>query len=364
MKLHLSITGKLTLILVLFSIALLGGLGALAYISGHAELQKAANSELLTLTLEKKAALDNWINSTRVNITTIAESPFIIEQAALLAAAPGSPQAQAAHDQLVKEFQPSIHPETKFTEIFFIKAENAQVLASTDPSDEDKFKENLSFFINGKREPYVSEMYFSVILNQPTMTAAAPIIAADGRTLGVLAGQLDLDILNAIISLRTGLRQTDDAYLVNTIGLLATQPRFISDTATLKITIKTEAVKHCLDGSSSVISTDDYRGVPALISYNWLPESQMCLIVKIDQAEAFASSLAFTRSIALIGSLALVISIALAVVLSRSFTRPILDLKDGTVRLAKGDLVYRVANKSQDEIGLLAAAFNKMAASL
>jgi PAS domain S-box-containing protein len=365
MKLHLNITGKLTLILVFFGTVLLGGLGALAYTSGRAGLKEAATSELLTRAIEKQAALDNWITAARTNIAAQAVSPIIAEQAAaLLSAAPGSPEALAAHDRLVTEFQPHVGSSVGFTELFFIEAETGQVFAATDPSEEGKFKENLSFFINGKSAPYVSEMYFSVALGRPAMTAAAPVISDDGRLLGVLAGRLDLDILNTLINRRTGLHQTDDAFLTNSIGLLVTQPRFISDPGILQIALKTEAVRRCLGGNSGVISADDYRGVPALISYRWLPERQMCLIVKIDHAEAFAPSLAFSRTVALTGGLALVFSIAAAIMLARRFTRPILDLQNGVNRLGQGDLEYRVAVKSSDEVGLLGAAFNEMIVSL
>ena len=361
----LNITSKLTLLLGLFGAALLVGLGTLAYTSGQAGLQQAATSELLTRAIEKQAALEIWITVERNNIAIQAVSPVVAEQAAaLLSTEPGSPQAQAAHDRLVREFLPHTGSESRFMELFFIEAESGQVLVATDPGGEGKFKENLSFFIEGKREPYVSEMYYSTSLGRPAMTAAAPVKTADGRLLGVLAGQLDLDVLNTFIKRRTGQRQTDDAFLTNSIGLLVTQPRFISDPGILQKTLKTEAVQRCLDGNSGVISADDYRGVPALISYHWLPESQMCLIVKIDQAEAFAPSLAFGRTVAWASSLALVSAIVLAIRLARTFTRPILALEVGVKRLGQGDLDYSVAVKSSDEIGRLAMAFNEMAANL
>jgi GAF domain-containing protein len=128
--------------------------------------------------------------------------------------------------------------------------------------------------------------------------------------------------------------------------------------------LRGEAVKLCLEGNSGVISADDYRGVPVLISYRWLPEQRMCLIVKIDQAEAFAPSLAFGRTVAWASGIALVLGVLLASVLARTFTRPILALQTGAKRLSQGELEYRVAVKSNDEIGRLAAAFNEMAASL
>ncbi len=361
----LSITGRLTLILVLFSATLLGGLGALAYTSGRAGLQEAATSELLTRAIEKQAALESWIARGRTDIAVQAETPIVAEQAAiLLSAAAGSPEAKAARDRLLTEFRPHVGSSAGFTELFLMEAKTGQVLVSTDPSKEGQLKESRSFFVNGKAGPYVSDMYYSATLGRPAMTAAAPVATAEGRLLGVLAGRLDLAVLNLLVNRRTGLRQTEDTFLTNSSGLLVTQPRFLPNPAVLQTPLHTEAVVRCLGGNSGVISTDDYRGVRALVSYHWLPEEKMCLIVKIDHAEAYAPSLAFSRTIALTGGLGLALAIALAVVLARTFTRPILALQIGAARLGQGDLQYRVAVKSSDEIGRLAAAFNEMAENL
>jgi len=350
---------------VVFGAALLVGLGALAYTGSRAGLQVAATAELLSTAFEKQSALERWFTEAQIDIAAQAASPVVVEQAViLLSAAPGSPEALAVHERLIDEFQPIIGPEKAFTDLLFIEAETGEVLAATDPGEEGKFKENLSYFIQGKRELYVSEMYYSVTLGRPAMTAAAPVIAEDGRLLGVLAGRLDLDVMNTIINRRTGLRQTDDAFLTNAIGLLVTQPRFISDPGILQQTLKTEAVMRCIGGNSGVISADDYRGVTALISYRWLPERQVCLIVKIDQAEAFASSQSFGRTVTWISGLALVIAIALTIVLARIYTRPIRVLQTGVKRLGQGELDYCVAVKSNDEIGHQAAAFNEMVTSL
>lgn len=365
MKLHLNITGKLTFILVMFGAALLGSLGALAYINGRAGLQQAATSELITRAIEKQAAVDNWIAVARSVIATQAESPVVAEQAAaLLAAEPGSPESSSAHDRLVREFQPHVDLNAEFTELFFIEAETGQVLVSTDPDEEGKFKENQTYFINGRNEPNVSEMYYSVALGRPAMTAAAPVISVDGRLLGVLAGRLDLDDFNTLINRRSGLRQTDDAYVVNAIGLLVTQPRFLPDPAIMQVKLETESIQRCLEGNSGVISAVDYRGVPALISYRWLPSEKMCLIVKIDQAEAFASSLSFGRTLAWASGLALVLGAALAIVLARKFTRPILALQTGAARIGGGEMDFRLPETSSDEVGQLAREFNHMAEAL
>jgi len=52
--------------------------------------------------------------------------------------------------------------------------------------------------------------------------------------IAVLAGPLNMDEMNAIIQRRSGLHQTDDAFLVNTSSLFVTQPRLYPDPAILQ----------------------------------------------------------------------------------------------------------------------------------
>lgn len=365
MKLHLNITGKLAFIFVLFSVALLSGLGSLAYTSGRAGLQQAAAAELLSTAFEKQSALERWFTAAQIDIQSQVASPAILEQAAaLLSAAPGSPQALTAHDGLVGEFLPAVGPQTIFVDLFLIDPHSGEVLVSTNPQDEGKFKESTPYFINGRIQPYVSEVYYSTSLARPVVAAAAPVTTKDGRLLGVLAGRLDTNILNSLISQRSGLHATDDSYLVNSSGLLVTQPRFMSDPAVLQRRIKTEATMLCLAGNSGVALYDDYRGQAVIGAYRWLPAYRICLITEFDQSEAFAPSQAFSRTIALAGSLTMMCAVLLAIMIARAFTRPILALQSGVKRLGQGDLDFHVGVTSHDEVGSLAIAFNEMVVDL
>ncbi len=57
-------------------------------------------------------------------------------------------------------------------------------------------------------------------------------------------------------------------------------------------------------------------------------------------------------------------SLLIAVLLSRYLSKPVADLKLSAERVAQGDFGVRIALQSNDEIGNLAKAFNKMAESL
>ncbi len=62
----------------------------------------------------------------------------------------------------------------------------------------------------------------------------------------------------------------------------------------------------------------------------------------------------------LVGIGALLLALASAWILSVSFVRPIRALAEGMTHVARGDLDYKVAVHSQDELGSLARAFNRM----
>jgi PAS domain S-box-containing protein len=336
----------------------------LAYNRGRESLRSATISELQATALEKEAALNTWIDEKQTDIVTLASDPAIVEDTDLLiAASPDSPASRELHDSLIANIQPHMAG-NEFLEISLLHPETGQVMASTDPREEGKFKEDHPYFINGRKGPYVQNFYFSPSTQAIAMTVSSPLYTDDKQLVGVLAARLNLDGLNAIIQRRTGLHESDEAYLVDRSSLFASQPRFISDPAVLRREIHTQDLDNCLQQESGVIEANDYRGVPAFVVYHWLPKQKMCLVVKMDQSEAYSPIRRFGGTIAAISAIALLIAAALAFILARSMTRPILALQNGVTRLAEGELDLLLPETSKDELGQLATEFNKMAMAL
>lgn len=365
MELQLDLTSKVTSTFVLFAVMLLAAVGAPSYNSGREALQAATVSELASEAVEKRAALNAWVQERQSDIALLANSPSLLkDMAALAAAQPDSDAARAPYDSLVAELQTQTGPGQTFQALLVIEPGAGEVIAATDGSEKGEFKGDRPYFINGRDGPYIENPYHSLALQGPAMTVSAPLRSADGRLLGVLAGRLNLDAMNAIVTRRTSLWRTADAYLVNTSNLFVTQPRFISDPAVLQRGIHTEIVERCLAGNSGVLSADDYRGLAVIAVYYWLPERQLCLVAKVDQSEALEPSHSLGHRMIFIGGFALLAALGLAMVLARTITRPILALKDGAARFGQGRLDVRLPETSGDELGLLAREFNTMAAAL
>jgi PAS domain S-box-containing protein len=216
------------------------------------------------------------------------------------------------------------------------------------------------YFEQGKTAPYTQAPYNSADLKGPAMTAAVPLRRADGRLLAVLAARLDLAALNTIAQRRTRVRQTEEAFLINADRLLVTQPRSLRVPAVLRRVIETESATRCVTGTSGVITNHDYRGVPVISVYRWIPDYDLCLIVKIDQAEALAPARAFKEWVLLISALALLGTAGLATFLARTITRPLRALHQSVGSFAEGGGEGPLSSAGGDEVASLAGAFTQM----
>ena len=86
----------------------------------------------------------------------------------------------------------------------------------------------------------------------------------------------------------------------------------------------------------------------------WLARAEMVLSVdrpQVDGLEALVVAVLVA---------ALVLSALIGWLLARVTTRPLVELSEAAARVAGGDLDTRIAVRSRDEVGRLAAAFNEM----
>lgn len=364
MRQHFSLTSKVTLTFVFFAVVLLIIIGFLAYSNGRDALESATFSDLLSAAIEKEASLEVWIGGAQRQIKNITESPFIEQQITILQSDLDADDIELAHNRLVDELQPLVGDGHIFVDLMVLNAETGQVIASTNISEEGKFKEDRLYFINGKSSLYFQNVYFSLSCECPSMAASAPIQSRDGELLAVIVGRLNLIEMAGIINRQTGLRETSDAYLVNTANLLITQPRLITDPVILRRGIRTEITQQCLSGQSGSTQSVDYRGEPVIATYRWLPDREMCLTVKVDLSEALAPVYVFGQVLLLLSLATLIIASIMAVALARTITRPILALQESVTSFGKGNINSRFIYSSNDEIGALGHEFNTMADSI
>ncbi len=105
-------------------------------------------------------------------------------------------------------------------------------------------------------------------------------------------------------------------------------------------------------------------GVPVLGAYRWNSRLRAAVVAEQSQAEVLAAGNTLTAVLVAITLGMALVTAAIAAVVTRQVTRPIVQLTETAARMARGDLDQRVVVTRQDEIGVLARAFNRMSAEL
>lgn len=269
---------------------------------------------------------------------------------------------QEVLERIRERFATVIEQTNLYEEIFVLNLDG-HVLVSTDEEQIGKIQSSQTYFREGVESPFFQPPVFFPSSGTVSMIVARPLTGANGETIGVIAGRVSLDTLNEIMLQRTGLGSTGETYLVGLNSALITESRFIQSDTT--IFVRTEgALASVSRQESSQGLYDDYRGVPVVGVYRWLPDVQMALLSEQDQSEAF-SVIQFTiiASIVFVVVTAL-IAVIVALYISRSIATPVVTLAQVAQDVSRGNLEQDIDLERDDEIGLLAEAFNSMTAQL
>jgi signal transduction histidine kinase/DNA-binding response OmpR family regulator len=232
-------------------------------------------------------------------------------------------------------------------------------LAGQDFRDRDYFKG-----VMRSRSPYISPVpYVGKATRVPTLAIAAPIWGPRREILGVIAGTFTLERLSQLLApaRASGLEQ-GQVYLVSPSGLILahTDP---SKRAT-QVAEADSGARVVLVGQRGSLTWVDESGEKRISIFAPLPEIGWGLVY----THSYPSWLAAVPG-AFPGMLpALLVVLALAAVAgtlaARTLSRPILDLQQAASRLREGEFATRLPEDRRDELGDLAAAFNRMAATL
>jgi nitrate/nitrite-specific signal transduction histidine kinase len=116
--------------------------------------------------------------------------------------------------------------------------------------------------------------------------------------------------------------------------------------------------------TSGTVEFTHVDGESVLVSYEWIPEWDMGVIIERPQVDIYAeiNSLApFTVGLVLVAGIITMIVVAFA---TGRILRPLGSLTDFAERISRGEWLHRVPEDRDDELGALAAAFNRMADDL
>ncbi|MFZ5364009.1 MAG: ATP-binding protein [Patescibacteria group bacterium] len=339
---------KLILIIGLLTVVSVAASGFVYYFSAQEAIDKRTEAQLQTAAVLKESHIQSFINREVEEIEAIAAEKIFMDS--------------FSYENINQILEERLLHTENFLELFVLD-QSGKIIVSTDERHEGKIKSGERYFIEGKKKTFLQNFYYDIGLQQPTIAIATPIRESGGVVIGVLVGRLNLESISDIMVERSGLGETGETILVNKFNLLVSRSRFTEGIEFKKV-IHTEGVNDCLKGNSGYKLYNDYRGVPVMSFYKWLPQSDVCIISKIDQNEAFEPVKELTIIVILACLGIIILSIFLASALAKAISGPIKKLTSAAKIISEGDLTKRVEIKSKDEIGQLALTFNKMAERL
>jgi diguanylate cyclase (GGDEF)-like protein len=222
----------------------------------------------------------------------------------------------------------------------------------------------------------VGEPYRSARTGQPVLTFTAPIRDGDGRIIGVLAASVQLLSARALGGVRMQrLGETGYVYVFDATRMMILHP---SDERVLSRDVKPGANRlfdAAIDGFEGIGETVNSLGVPMLAAVKRIPGTRWILVSQQTASEVFAPVVQARQRLIVttLGSVLTVVALGLLAI--RRLTQPLVRLKaaaeeasgrlaDGGAPVHSGTVREIAVSRGNDEIGLLAGAFETLASRL
>lgn len=195
---------------------------------------------------------------------------------------------------------------------------------------------------------------------------ASPIF--NGSNNDFVVFEFNSNAINNIMKTRAiinGLGESGEVYLVGPDFMIRSDSRFYKYSI-LKLQVNTESVRMAYNSGEGTHMFNDYRGIMTLSSFSRveIPGLNWVILSEIDKKEAMRPVYNLANEIVFLSIFITLILFIFAYIISRSISDPIIELKNATISVRKGNLDQELVIKSNDEIGELTENFNLMTRQL
>ncbi|NES85186.1 MAG: PAS domain-containing protein, partial [Moorea sp. SIO2B7] len=342
---------------LLLSLVIVSSVGAIAFIKARVHLEKLAFERLEVTANLQEEALNLWMENQRYATVSLAQIPEIRTQAQIILTNPESnSKFNSAYSKLKKYLNSLMESKSRLQEVFIVSHVDGKIVFSTDKIHEGEYPFEDEY-------PPKGQTVFVSSSNKKKIILSTPLRGQNGEEIGILATHPKLENIEQIINDPINLNESDETYLVDKFHFLVfskqlSREYFPGD-------IHTEAINAAIQGKDGKGVYLNYAGVSVIGVYRWLDALQLALLVEVPQTKVFAPARQIALIIILVGlTLSGLLSGAIYL-LTRQIRQTILALKESAILIAEGDLAdIEPVVVTEDEIGLLANAFNEMTEQL
>ena len=204
---------------------------------------------------------------------------------------------------------------------------------------------------------------------EPAAFIAEPIVHGNSTEL-IVAVQLPLDEINAIMQERSGMGETGETYAVGPEHLMRSDsyldPQYHSVSASFANpdtgSVETAAARAALAGEEDARLITDYTGSTVLSAYGPLDvyDTTWALLSEINEAEVTAPMRELAYSILIAGIVIAAIVALSAYFVASMISRPMVKGVSFAQTVARGDLTADMDIEQGDEVGMLADSLRDM----
>jgi signal transduction histidine kinase len=359
-----SLMARLVGYFLLLSLTAAGLVGYAVYVQATNDLEQSVIDRLAAVSSLKEDALTRWVNDQSRNLVFVAWMPSIQAQAGRVLDESQSSRIRAGSKEVLAANLSSIVGSMSDAEELILMDLEGNIVVSSNRRHEGMSQADTALFLQGRSNTFVQPFRPSPWGGKPTMAVATPLFDNNRRRIGVLAAYLSSERVERLVQQRSGLGQTGESYLVDSTGIAITEPTSRRQELAGGQAISSAGIDSALRGQDGASVYRNYRDVPVVGVYRWLPSWEAVLVAEMSRVEAFAPATRMARAILVIGAITAALLAVGLYLLSRQIARPILAIAQTASQVAAGDLSQTTPVMTDDEVGVLARAFNQMTAQL
>ncbi|MDM8527900.1 ATP-binding protein [Anaerolineales bacterium HSG24] len=354
-----SIQNRLLIAFVLMVLLPVITITVVSVVSGLQGVRRQVINQLQSVVVLKEASINRWIGELQATLTELQNTASFSSHATSMLTGRDNVIMQSSLRAL---FQRETEQHRLFDEIFLLDIKR-RVILSSNPENERKISPigQQPFFLPALEAPHSQIVAISTLRKYNYLVVTRPVTDRTDETIGVLVGQINLDVLNQIIGERAGLGETGETYLVAENNFLLTE-LYQPYTGTK---IDTEGISTVFDNKD--VQTGlfiNYDQQPVFGVYRWVDALSVVLVAEQYQDEASASTYNILIINIMIAIISTVAAILVGLYITRNITIRLAKLADVATHIAAGDLQLNATVSRSDEIGVLAQAFNSMTEQL
>lgn len=310
-----------------------------------------AANELRVLSVTLSGLVQKRLNRIEESLVSMDEHPDLLEEL----------RKRQPDRKAIEEFTIARQKMLPLFEDLAVYDRTGSCLGSTDKELCSLPGKTQPFFVNG-----LKGFNFSDILTKQQGKAqlvSTPIVAG-AVVKGVLVGEVNLASIYDLMDQKLGVSETTDAFLLDAALRFITPGRTGTDKRVESHLVATPLIKHLRD-EFWVDRYKNFGGHEVLGTVMKIPGRKWYVVVERDLKEV-TRPLSDVKKVIVLTSVSLIAVLILATfLLSRSITRPLLDLVDGTQRLATGDFKSPIEiPQGVDEVHFIAEEIEKMRAKI